>query len=117
MALIKYMTFPIMGMVAKKELGQISTIIGRYLGNDKKEKFLTACDDFDVKIINDLLDKTIEALTGESSVHYGMIEFIDKFPTLKDEMKKELTQYHFEYEQTTVFDKYYDQIIKLIKKG
>ena len=117
MELIEAMTFPIMGMVAKEELGQISTIISRYLGNDKKEKFLTACDNFDVNIINDLLDKTVESLTGESSVHYGMIEFIKKFPTLKDEMEKELTQYHFEYKQTQVFDKYYDQIIKLIKKG
>jgi hypothetical protein len=119
-------------IVARKELYQISTIIGHYLGDDKKEEFLAACDNLDEKsldksvtidldnldynVLNDLLDKTVEVLTGFSNIHFAMSSFIDKFPTLKDKMEKELTQYHSEHEKTLVFDKYYHQLKDAIMK-
>ena len=116
MELIEDMTFPIMGMAAKEELNQISAIIGSHLGNDKKEEFLMACENLDTRCLNSILDQTVEALTGFSSVHDAMINFIEKFPSLKDKMRDEFSKYHFEYEQTQVFEHYYSQM-KAIMKG
>lgn len=117
MELIETATFPIMGMAAKEELNQISDIVGSYLGDDKKEAFLKACENLNTQMLNDLLDKTVEALTGNQDVYEAMIDFIDKFPTLKNEMREELSQYHFEYKQTKVFERYYKKLISIMKKN
>jgi hypothetical protein len=59
----------------------------------------------------------VEVLTGFSNIHFAMSSFIDKFPTLKKEMQDELSQYHFDYERTKVFEKYYEKLMSIMKQN
>ena len=67
-------------------------MVGKYIGESSTSEFVESCDKLDYNKVNKLLDKTVEKLSGQSSVSSALTLFAYKLkdfaPNLEKEMEK-----------------------------
>ncbi|MCM1009197.1 MAG: hypothetical protein NC485_15010 [Ruminococcus flavefaciens] len=101
---------------SKDILKKISVIISRYCGEEAANEFLISCDKpLNPIAANKILDKTIEILTGCSSVPIALTILADKFPQLNPKLSDELSLVMSEEKMVRIIDKYFDQIIEIMR--
>lgn len=100
---------------AKDSLKRISVIISRYCGEETANEFLIACDNLDSATSNKILDKTVEILTGYSSVPIALSAFADKFPQLNPQLSDDISSVISEMEKVKAIDSYWKEITEIME--
>ena len=90
MQLLSPITFSSSVAAAKSNLENISKIVGKYFGEKYKDEFINACYKFDYDKVNDLLDKTVNKMTGENSVSTSLTLFALKLARYLPILNKEI---------------------------
>ena len=92
MQLLSPITFASSVASARNILVKISKMVGKYIGESSTSEFVESCDKLDYNKVNKLLDKTVEKLSGQSSVSSALTLFAYKLkdfaPNLEKEMEK-----------------------------
>lgn len=105
-------------VVSSKDcLKRISIIVSRYCGEEAAKEFLDACDSLDHKKANDILDKTVEQLTGYDSVPMALNFFARKFPQLNPGLSDGIAAAISEREKVNIIDAYQKEIMSIIDRS
>lgn len=109
MELLNPMRFASTVQSAGEELEEIAKLAGKYCGAGAEEDFQRACDDLDVGSANKILDRTVQAMTGQDSVSEALYQFVEKFyPALCREVSDEA----FEFRKPSIIARRYDELKK-----
>ena len=109
MELLNPMRFASTVLCAKEELEEIAKLAGKYVGEGAAKDFRCTCADLDVGSANKILDRTVQAMTGQDSVSEALYQFVEKFfPALCGEVTNE----SFEFRKPSVIARHYDELKK-----
>ncbi len=112
--LIDSLTFSSSIGVAKEDYVKIAEIIQNYIGEKSKAEFMKACEEADYNKANDLLDKTVEKMTGINNVSVALKDFADKFNKHIDGLYEEMEDSHSERDKVKIIASHYSEILKII---
>lgn len=113
MELIHPASFASAVAAAWDDLEQIAEIVGRRCGKTSAQEFLTACKQLDCTRANQLLDQTVEALSGYSSVSTALVMFAEKFPELNPGLSGNVSRAKTERDKVKALNSYLEDIKRL----
>lgn len=118
MQLLQPITFSSAVASARDDLIEISKLVGEYLKGDSANEFMAACDNLDYNKANELLDKTVEKMTGETSFLFAISNFLSKIAkSLTGALNglAEKTRAAFsESDKVKVIASHYDELMKIV---
>ena len=114
MELLRPITFAATVRSSRESLDRISLIVGKYLGQEKADMFLAACDALDDVTANNILDDTVKTLTGYDTVSIALNLFAEKFPQLSPEIQNKVRNATSEKNKVLAIESFRDEIMEIL---
>ncbi len=94
-------------MSAKDKLDEVADLVQTWDCEEDADSFREAIDNYDVKVVNQVLDKTVAALMNGESVSDALYHFVEKFcPRLCDAVLDE----PLEFRKIIIINQQYDEL-------
>lgn len=111
MELLNPSVFISINICCKDQLKNISKLIDKY--TSKGDDFLNACEIMDDNTANQLVEETIEKMTGYDSIFTALEMFADKFPQIPG-LNEAVSSSILETDKVLAIARYSDQISKVL---
>lgn len=94
-------------MSAKDKLNEVADLVLDTIGKEDANSLREAIDNYDVKVVNQVLDKTVAALMDGESVSDALYHLVEKFcPQLCDAVLDE----PLEFQKIIIINQHYDEL-------
>ena len=107
MALINSFKLTLTVMSAKDLLNEVADLVQKWIGEGDADSFREALDNDDAKIVNQVLDKTVAELTGES-VSDALYHLVKKYGN--QSLCNAVLDEPFDFKKIMVINQHYDEL-------